>query len=221
LKASYVVTPRVTTPIIDAGETAEIEIYIAGYGPIERNKLSITFYSKGLGDSENPGTILPSIGLATKRDTGESFVISGKPYVDYFLKEQGERKVDQYGVSVTINPGYFQDTTGTNRLDKFGFPTIHSEKLADGFPPLLLKLNTSRRAERGDYDVDITFTYSDGTDLATDHKRVTIHVTDWNEKHGRTLGIIGLAGTFATIIGLLIAYLQYASQIAAQTLPPD
>jgi hypothetical protein len=204
LKSSYIIVPRILNPVIDAGETIIIEIYISGSGHIEKNKMNVNMPSKQLVDLQNPGTIYSDISLLQEIATGKTQALRGKNIP--VESRVPPHKLDGYGVTIVINDAYFFETGSLGKNYAKGLAAIEAEKLHDKMAPFVLEINTSRKARRGDYGIDISFTYSDGAEMATDHKVVNVHITDWVEKYSKWLEIIGLGAALATIIGLLALY---------------
>jgi hypothetical protein len=94
LKASYVLIPKLITPIINSGEQIEVEIYLSGSGELVANKLQITISSKHLVNPKVPGTIEFSLGIKRDEAAGEPHVITGNS-----VRQSGEGRhdLDQIG----------------------------------------------------------------------------------------------------------------------------
>jgi hypothetical protein len=50
----------------------------------------------------------------------------------------------------------------------------------------------------------MAFTYSDGQEMATDQKAVTIHVTDFVEKHSMLIALGAIISTILTVAGFVL-----------------
>jgi ABC-type Fe2+-enterobactin transport system substrate-binding protein len=72
--------------------------------------------------------------------------------------------------------------------------------------PFVSKINTRRRIPKGDYTIDLAFTYSDGQEIATDQKAVTVHVTDFVEKHTMLINLVAIISTIVTVTGFALGF---------------
>jgi len=202
LKASYVLIPKLITPIIDAGEVIEVEIYLSGYGQVAANKLRITISSKQLVNPEVPGTIESSIGIETDKATGKHYPITGKSYMQ---SGKGSHRLDEIGVTIGVIEAYFHDTSGEHTPGLLN--QIFAERMYDDVAPFVLKINTKKKVPKGDYTIDMAFTYSDGQEMATDQKAVTVHVTDFVEKHSMLISLAAIIGTIVTVAGFVLPFI--------------
>jgi hypothetical protein len=201
LKASYVLIPKLLTPVIDARKQIEVEIYLTGSGPVSANKLSIILSSKYLVNPGQPGTIESCIATERNNETGESRVVTGKSVVETL----GSHALNETGTVTTVVESFFQEITterGQGTLN-----TIYGEGNYDGLAPFVLRINTRKKIPKGDYTIDITFTYSDGQEMATDFEAVKVHVTDFAEKHSFVIFLMTLAGTIIGAAGLIASQL--------------
>jgi primosomal replication protein N len=73
--------------------------------------------------------------------------------------------------------------------------------------PFLLKINTRKKIPKGDYTIHMAFTYSDGQEMATDQKAVTVHVTDFVEKHSMLINMAAIIGTIVTVVGFVLPFI--------------
>ena len=147
---------RNSTPTIKPGDTLEIAVFISGYGIPSKNKL-ITFWSSPyVIDRDNPGTI--EIG-------------GGDPI-----------GIDPTG-NITVLPSeIFSISTIIKQPPDYGLPLIRSETSVSGKFPILLKLNTSKTAPPGDYDITFIFTYGDEQNMSQDYKTTQFHISSWWER---------------------------------------
>jgi hypothetical protein len=204
LKASYVLIPKLLTPVINAGRQIEVEIYINGSGKITANKLSIVISSKYLVNPQDPSTIESCIATEINNETGKSRIVTGKSVVDY----SGRHRLDGSGVITEVVDAFFQVVTVIN-----GHPItdtlnpIYAERNYDELAPFVLRINTRKKIPRGDYVIDLTFTYSDGQEIATDYKDVKVHVTDTAEKHSFLIFLMTIAGTIIGAAALISSQL--------------
>lgn len=196
MKSFYTLIPRLIKPAIKAGEIIEIEIYISGYGKIEKNKFTI-YYSSNLVNKFDAGIIEYNIKVAKDKTTGKTIQpVSGKEYFD-------THKLDDIGATITINEGYFLDIPNQSISDH-GFPQIMSEKTFDNTPPFRIKINTSTKGIYGDYDIDFALTYSDGEEIMIDRKTLTIHVTRWLERNEKKVTILGMVSAWLSVLLAII-----------------
>ena len=67
-----------------------------------------------------------------------------------------------------------------------------SEYLWDSHPPLLLKINTSKKTPPGNYEIFVTFTYSDGTQICVEKTAIPIHLKSSIERNQWKIAITGI-----------------------------
>ena len=113
---------------------------------------------------------------------------------------KGSHDLDQVGATIGISEAYFHDTS---REHTPGFLNqIFGEGNYDDVALFVLKINIRKKVPKGDYTIDMAFTYSDGQGMATDQKAVTVHVTDFVEKHTMLITMVALIGAIVTVVGL-------------------
>jgi len=197
LKASYALICRARKPIIDAGGKVEIEIYITGYGHVEKNKLLI-HPTTALLRPDDPGKIEYCIDAERDHDSGK---LTGR--VSAGANQLTGGLLESSGSSVVLNQGNFMDNpTQVQDHHQTGLPQIMAELICDKNPPILVTVNSPPDIHPGDYKVFFTLTYSDGEDIAFDQKEVTIHVRTWTENHQKVVAI-ALIASVISIFGLL------------------
>lgn len=193
----YSLIIRNRTPCVKAGGTLEVEVFLSGCGIPERNKLIVQWSSPYVIDKDSPGSFTGNVVLATDKVTGKQQIGTGKTY-------SKSVNMDPIGATIILNQGYFWENP---RLpsDPKALRAVIGEWEWDGEPPLLLKLNTSKKARPGDYDITFTFTYGDAQNLAQDYKTTGFHVSSWWERNELWLAIlailIALASLIATAVG--------------------
>lgn len=149
----YSIIPRLRTPAVDPGKQIEIEVYLVGYGTPKRNKLYVGYSSPYVISEENSGELVSSIQVAKDKMTGEvKQPVSGKDYLDHY-------ECDKIGVTTILNEGYFLPVPENS--SQGGFPRVMSELSWDGYPPILVRLNTAKKARAGDHDIYLSLTYGD------------------------------------------------------------
>lgn len=200
MNCSYSLIVRNQTPIIDPGKSVEVELYLSGYGTPQRNKLVIQWSLSQVIDKGNPGFIKDNIKLATKNDTGEIKVATGTPY-------SKTHKIDETGVTLCLNQGFFFDNPRHTQTPANGLKGIISESKWDNESPLLIRINTLSTAPSGDYDVTFVFTYADNHEVNQAFDSVQFHITSWWEHHQSSLTITGIIvavlALLATAIGAI------------------
>jgi hypothetical protein len=176
----YLLNLRNRTPTVNQGDTVEIEIFLAGYGIPEKNKLVIQWSSPYILDESNPGSILKNIiGGGIDPKTGKKIIVAGK----YFAQTSN---VTSIGATIILPPAFFWDDPQQPDVSPGGLKDIVSTMAYDGEPPILLKLNTSKHARPGDYDINFTFiygNYGDDKNLFQDYKTIPFHITNWWERN--------------------------------------
>lgn len=118
--------------------------------------------------------------------------------------QSGKRShdLDQTGATIGISTAYFHDIPGEHTP---GFLNqIFGEGNYDDVAPFVLKINT--RGTQKEYTIDLAFTYSDGQEMATDQKAVTVHGTDFVEKHIMPITIAAIISTIITVVGFVLPY---------------
>jgi hypothetical protein len=173
-----------TTPTIQKGETLEIWALISGSGIPEKNKLIISWSSPNVIDKKDPGTI--QIG-------------DGDPI-----------GIDPNG-NITILPlEFFSNSPIVAASPNFGLPLIKSETSLRERQPIILKLNSSKTARSGDYDISFIFTYSDGISMFQDYKTTQFHVSSWWEQNQTWMQILAvIVALLSLITGAVFSLLSY------------
>lgn len=144
---------RNITPTIKPSDTIEIQIFISGHGIPSKNKLNTFWSSPHIIDEEKPGTI--QLG-------------GGDPI-----------GIDPVG-NITVLPRFLFSTSAIAKPPpEYGFPLIASETSLFGNYLIRLKLNTSKTAPPGDYDITFIFTYGDELNTYQDYKTTSFHISSW------------------------------------------
>lgn len=226
----YSLVPRIRKPRICRGDKIQIELYITGYGSrIRDNKLHILYSSPFLDiDEDNKvgnitfcvKSLLDNNGNITGILTGNNKVINKK--TDKLETAIQTVLLDATGMTITLNSGYFLSFQELNeilrrpvdRKDK----TYIGECKYDNHPPILINLNTSKKAPPGDHMITFTLFYSDNNVIKLDQKHIIIHINNWIEQHSKLLQIVAITlGLVALISGIVQTYytvLQYFISIS-------
>jgi hypothetical protein len=112
------------------------------------------------------------------------------------------------GLTVRVSEAYFHNSSEEEVPGYLN--QIYGEGTFDGVAPFLVKINTREKIPKGDYSIDMAFTYSDGQEMTTDHKVVTVHVTDWVEKHTLLLTVGSIIATIVTVTGFASLPLKHS-----------
>jgi hypothetical protein len=172
----YNLVLRNKKPILNAGQTVEVEIYISGYGTPQKNKLHIQWSSGRIINTKRPGVL--EVWL-----TGRTHIKTGL-IVPIRLEKPQETPLDATGVTIRLAPHNFLVPLQESQLEDFALGRVATEVMWDDKPPFLLKLNTSTNVPSGDYQITFTFTYGNAYYLLQDSKVVQFHIRNWVESHG-------------------------------------
>jgi hypothetical protein len=202
---AYSIIPRLRTPAVDPGGQIEIEVYLVGYGTPKQNKLYVGYSSPYVISEENSGEFVFSIKVSKDKVTGEVIQpVSGKDYLDNY-------KCDKIGTTIVLNEGHFLPVPESS--SQGGFPRVMSELSHDGYPPILIRLNTAKKAHAGDYDIYLSLTYGDQQQVLQDQKRVTFHVNSWWDRWKVPFTIFGIILVVPTFIMGIIGLVRLISQL--------
>jgi len=203
---AYSIIPRLRTPAVDPGKQVEIEVYLTGYGTPEWNKLHVGYSSPYVISEESSGEFEFSIKVVKDKMNGKVMQpVSGKDYLDH-------RKCDKIGMTTVLNEGYFLPVPESS--SQGGFPRVMSELSWDGYPPILIRLNTVHKARAGDYDIYLSLTYGDQQQMFQDQKRVTFHVNSWWDRWRVPVTIVGIILVVPTFVMGIIELVRLISQLA-------
>lgn len=197
LQCVYSLILRNRTPIVNPGETVNIEVYLSGYGIPEKNKLDIKWSSPYVVHDKNPGTVTYCIKLATDKTTGKSQPVTGNQFLESL-------NLESVGIDAILNQGFFFNNPTVAEVDKSGFCPVVSENQWDKNPPLLLSLNTARNALSGDYDITFTFTYGSEQNIHQDYKLTQFHITSRWERNQAWITISATIVAFLALIATAI-----------------
>jgi len=188
MKSVFTVLMILLTPTINPGDSIEIEIFITGYGKIEREKFFLQ-YSSEIYDKNNPGYMEISIGIATL-ENGTKRLITGEPFLS---EDVAHKMLAERGLIGSLPETWFWDyPDDTRSMGEFGFPSIISEYTWDSHAPMYIKIPTDPKLKAGDYEISFIFTYSDGIDLGADKEKVIVHVNSWVERYSFYIAITAI-----------------------------
>lgn len=218
MASSYALDLICLTPNIKPGDPIEIEIFIVGKGSLTHNKM-IILYPESLIDENNPGFIESCIGV--DKDPSGNIVgpITGKPFLEKMEKKGKETKheLDASGAYYLMNEGNFLENIERPSDPSNAIPRLIAETRHDGLPPIFMKLNSSKKTQSGDYEINFNFTYIDDNNVYLNKKTVKIHVKNWIEIHQKRLQwvacIVGFTALISGIIQTIFTVLQYYKPI--------
>lgn len=224
MRPRYTVIPAVEQRRIEAGDPIRIDIYISGYGRVERNKLYIQ--QPELLDDSEPGDMTVSVrsgrigGDVDELDSDDADLDFVREYVerqpvDGVFPFTGEgslltRPLDQPANRVSLVPAFFLDDPDSfgelRRLDdrrvEQVYPGVVAEGYFDGHPPIRLKLRTRGDVEPGDYSLKVVFTYGDDADVYQDVQAVEVHVKTPRERMEPIPTLARIAAVAIAVTGL-------------------
>ena len=222
MNPSYTVIPSLDRNRIEAGEPLEIDLYLSGYGPVERSKLYIQ--QPDLLDETDPGEWTVAVRDGRLDESLDSFDVEGMEFVEDYLSEQdsaavipltGEdalvsRPLAQPANRASLVRSFFLDDPDSvkslqrlesHRRDQV-YPGIVAEATHDGHPPIQLRLNTRPDAHSGDYAIQIVFTYGNNQEVYQDVRSVDVHVKTPREQLEPVPTLARVAGFGIAVTGL-------------------
>jgi len=206
MSATYEIIPIVRRSRIEPGETAEIEIFIAGSGDVESAKLQALHTQEDLIDEEEPGEMVYSVDFA-EGDDGCPELVMGEDALR-------EKDIDKWGTMAFVTEAIFYTPSEADSSEPvqmndhdLEFQPIVGEAAHEGNPPLLLRLRTKDSAHPGDYKIPFILTYGEQETPLQSTATVEIHVKSWVERHRKVLEILAIAGTMAIVITSIISLL--------------
>jgi len=220
MKSSYQIIPVLLTPSIKQGETIKINIFITGYGRITKHKFNVMPSSRKL-INEKESAFFSNVHKVKDPKPNEPEIIMGKE-----AQEPSKFPFKNDGTYIVFSPHFFLDKKEIMKsppIPEEGIPNISGEFEIKNAPPIVIKLKTETDAPRGDHDIHLVLTYSegdnnhdngddghnadngepnddDGMEFTTDHKIITVHVKTWLETDGWKWAV---AGTLIALGSLL------------------
>ncbi|TKX86140.1 hypothetical protein EXE43_09930 [Halorubrum sp. SS5] len=198
MKASYELISVAQSSHINPGDTAQIEVYITGYGDIERNKLHIIHSVPDFLSDSDPGKIyLPIAGLYD--DSDEMSGVASGPFV-------GKKELGDTGTMIHLHPSYFVEPARRRKSDEL--PDVLAEGSHEGLAPVQVQINSSKTTPPGDYDFTFTLSYEDDKgEVRQTQQTTSIHVNSWVERNRKTLRVIGLIVALVSVAVSALVYL--------------
>lgn len=179
----YSINAFVRAPEIIPGNPVEIEIYLSGFGIPDYDKLYINWTAPSLIDENNPGNWTVFGGSA--RNFDNTFA---------------------HSAYMTLSPGFFEPFGNLTRdAQSFGINLVVSEHDENGEPPILINLNTVKGAKSGDYQVRLTFTYGNETNLKQGSQEIQFHVlSGWERFEEQWQARVTIIGIIVAVVALII-----------------
>ena len=150
---------------------------------LQRINLQVYVSKKNFIDNKDPGYI----------------EVSGKAEGQWFKfgdKYKQRHVFETVGVQVGLSSACFKTRDEYQKIvqtSKGHIPMVLTETMVDSTPPILLHLNTYKKAKSGNYVVNFIFTYSvDGKEYFVTEKEAHIHLTSLIERHQWKIAIVGI-----------------------------
>jgi len=172
----YSLVIRNVTPQIKPGDTLEIIVLFSGFGIPLQNKLYIAWSSNSVIEQSNPG---------------------------YYTVGNGQPVgIDPNGLMVDFDNNLFSITTGGSGKypPDYGFPLVVGETSLNNQYPIVLTINTSKKAPPGDYDITFVFTYSDNQNIYQDFKTTPFHISSTWERNQLKFQIAAVSIALASLL---------------------
>lgn len=186
-EAVYSIDAHVRNPVVNPGDTVEIEVYLSGYGIPEKNKLMMIWSSPYVIDKTGPGNFT----FLTNYDINTNTITWG--FID--LRSTIGNTTGAPCAWLVLPPVFFEPAAALlpKEFPDTGLRMVMGETNWNDEPPILVKLKTSEVALSGDYQVKFTFTYGNETNLKQDYESVEFHITSrWErnqQKYSICLGV--------------------------------
>lgn len=183
MEPSLSLAVRNNNPIINKGDTINLEIYISGYGHIANiTKIYVT---------------LP-MGLIDDNTTFGNYYIQQYNSTEWTSPEYPMTPDMATGLGVYLPADLFQQTYYTINCSQLLIFTESQEFASGKFrAPIGMYFKTSKKASDGENKISIILTYSDGKKWYQDKEEVSVHINSWQEEHATLytilIGFIGAA----------------------------
>jgi len=110
--------------------------------------------------------------------------------------------IDPNGLMVDFDNNLFSITTGGSGKypPDYGFPLVVGETSLNNQYPIVLTINTSKKAPPGDYDITFVFTYSDNQNIYQDFKTTPFHISSTWERNQLKFQIAAVSIALASLL---------------------
>ena len=198
----YSIVARVRNHNIKSGDNVEVDIYLTGLGIPDASKLLFLLSSPNILDTSSPGITMSCIKLSLEKLDNKDMVfpVAGEQYVDRL-------KLDPNGLTYHLNKSYFlplPESTVPNEEQLF-MPDVMAEKQFAGYDPISASLETLKKAKPGDYEINVTLTYTYQNIVKQASDKVEFHITNWWD---RNQGWVTTAGMIIAFILLMLTFLK-------------
>lgn len=187
---SYGLVVRLSTTVVDPGETVTLEVYVSGYGEIQGSKL-VFYPSAAIVDERSSYRF----GLGTP--DGESVACFG---VQHSPLSAIGNTIDFCGgrlFSGSEQPAMYFDVQSNVQLPQISTET---KSLPTDCAPVQVELVTRPKARPGMYSIQFLFTYFNGSEWANSSETVQFSVRSFYQRHEGTIWIVGAAATVIAIV---------------------
>jgi hypothetical protein len=179
---------RVLRPVINPGETLEVELFITGYGEIGRAKL--TFY--------------PSPDTFVERDSRLQFNLEKKEGLIVWAGPH--RMFSEVGVVISLSGGYkdtrWQESTLFFDCSAASPPQIITETKQIN-APFTFSLVTRDHVAPGTYLLQFYLTYFNGTEWCMSSQQASFTIRSLLQRHETAVAVVASLAAAATIIPAL------------------
>lgn len=202
-QASYEIVPILDEPVVNRGETVQIDFYFTGDGLMPpSSKLYLNYGGLQL-DPKDPGEITTAVDLRPAEEVPEGYDEKELDDGDLALLLGSDAlnttDVDPNDPGVVHRVGtLFFDNKETDRSTKF--EPIHSEVAHGGFPPISVELNLDSNIPSGDYEISSVLTYGNDELVKQSKSTNTVHVNSRVEQYRLWIAILGLFLAFAALL---------------------
>ena len=197
---SVVIRPRNYN--VKGGDNIEVDIYLTGLGIPDKSKLYILCSSPNVIDTSSPGIGTSCIKLSIEKLNGKDMKVpvAGEEYVDH-------HEIDQNGLTFHSLEGLFLPVPKfpVTEEDQIRMHEIMAEKNFDGYDPISISLKTLKKAEPGDYEINVTLTYAYQNIIKQACDKVKFHITSWWDRNQRW---VVTAGTIIALTLLVLTFLN-------------
>jgi hypothetical protein len=195
----YSIIARPLSYAIKGGEDIQISVFLTGLGLPDSNKLVLSWASPRIIDSSSAGNATSCIKTATSRDKEGRrtfYPLVGDEYIETV-------ELEKNGITIFLNHGYFLLVPGLSAPfeENLSMCSVMAEKVYNNNPPTIICLKTLSNAESGDYEIDVTLTYTYKNVAKQATAKVTIHITSWWDRHQWWILTAGAIITFILVSG--------------------
>ncbi|AGB31519.1 hypothetical protein Natpe_1622 [Natrinema pellirubrum DSM 15624] len=195
VEPNYQIQPILKTPKIDPGDEIVLDIYVAGYGVPDINRLSIHHSLDNILAEEQFPAELQSGFIGEMTDDYEiPRLLRGEPASRLGLLKNvsflgPEVRLFIPKVGFADDPGIKNGVSYRDPSGVEGYPIPILESFVDDYPPLQLRINTksasvlSRNSYSGDYPINVTFLYGDDGSVELSNGSVNVHVRNRTERY--------------------------------------